>query len=108
MLTYYINSMNNGMNPQPNERYRELQQARIDEQWENTSAKFTVVEQKEIGSNTYNEVEVWINYVVGQGSTGLKIVPLYSNVYRNLLKCWKTLRALMLKQKDEKCLDVYA
>lgn len=108
MLTYYQNAMNNGMNPQPNEGYRELQQARINDQWENTSARYTVQEQNDIGSKDYTDIEVWIDYVVGQGSTGLNIVPLYSNVYRNLLKCWKPLRALMLKRKDEICLNVYA
>lgn len=72
MLTYYENAMRNGMNPQPNEGYRELQQARINDQWENTSARYMVKEQDEIGSSTYNDIEAWINYVVGQGSTGYK------------------------------------
>ena len=72
MLIYYENAMRNGMNPQPNEGYRELQQAVQDDQWENTSARFTILEQDGIGSSVYNEVEAWLNYVVGQGSTGMK------------------------------------
>ena len=30
MLTYFTNALNSGMNPQPNEGYRELQQAMPD------------------------------------------------------------------------------
>lgn len=72
MLTYFTNALNSGMNPQPNEGYRELQQAVQNDQWENTSARFTILEQDSIGSSVYNEVEAWLNYVVGQGSTGMK------------------------------------
>lgn len=72
MLTYYENAMRNGMNPQPNEGYRELQQAVQDDQWENTSARYTILEQESIGASIYNEVEAWLNYVVGQSSTGMK------------------------------------
>lgn len=72
MLIYYENAMRNGMNPQPNEGYRELQQARINDQWENTSARYMVQEQNDIGSKDYSDIEVWIDYVVGQGSTGYK------------------------------------
>ena len=72
MLTYYQNSLQGGMSPQPNEFYRELQQAAIDDQWDNTSAKYTVKEQEELGSKRYRDIEVWMNYVVGEGSTGYK------------------------------------
>lgn len=72
MLTYFTNALNSGMNPQPNEKYRELQQAVIDDQWDNTSAIEKVLEQESIGSSVYNEIDVWVNYVVGQSSTGEK------------------------------------
>lgn len=72
MLTYYQNSISKGMNLQPNEAYRQLEQARINDQWENTSARYTVLEQDEIGSAHYTEIEAWLNYVVGQTSTGVK------------------------------------
>lgn len=72
MLTYFTNALNSGMNPQPNEGYRELQQAVQNDQWENTSARFTILEQDSIGASKYNEIEAWLNYVVGQGSTGMK------------------------------------
>lgn len=72
MLTYYINSLDSGMIPQPNENYRELQQARVDDQWENTSARFVIREQQAIGLDEYIEIEAWLNYVVGQTSSGMK------------------------------------
>lgn len=72
MLTYYQNSISKGMNLQPNEAYRQLEQARINDQWDNTSARYTVLEQDEIGSAHYTEIEAWLNYVVGQTSTGMK------------------------------------
>lgn len=126
---------------QPNADYRQMQQAFIDEQWDNTTALYTIQEQAAIGSSTYNTIQVWIDFVVGATSRGLqngddfrklvfqeithdtergrmysfddniwinKIVPLYGNIYRNLLNCWKTLRALMLKRKDETSLNVNA
>lgn len=72
MLDYFTNGLDSGMNSQPNDEYRGLQQAIIDDQWDNTSAIEKVLEQDEIGSKTYSEVEVWVNYIVGQGSTGEK------------------------------------
>ena len=72
MLKYYENALNNEMLLQPNDEYTEIQQAFYNEQWENTSARIKVKEQDDIGLNTYHEVEVWINKVVGMTTTFAK------------------------------------
>lgn len=59
-------------NQLPEDMYRDLQQNYITDQWDNTSALITVEEQSEIGSDVYNEIEVWITPTVGDTSTGLK------------------------------------
>lgn len=71
-LKYYENAFYNGMVPQPDEEYRANQQAFYDEQWDNTSARITIQEQEAIGSDVYNDVEVWINKVIGTTSTFMK------------------------------------
>ena len=58
-------SIKTGMTQQPNDHYRELQQAVQDAQWDNTSTKTpenegAVLEQDDIGLPTYHEVEVWV------------------------------------------------
>ena len=58
-------SIATGMTQQPNDHYRELQQAVQDAQWDNTSTKTpenegTVLEQDGIGLPTYHEVEAWV------------------------------------------------
>lgn len=74
---YWANSLNIVGAVSPDEGYRELTQAFIDEEWENTSAKTPenggeVLEQSAIGSAEYNKIEVWISPVVGDTSSGLK------------------------------------
>lgn len=54
----------------PNDYFRDQQQAAIDQQWDCTSAKYTIKQQADFGSNVYNDIEVWIDYVVGLGSRG--------------------------------------
>ena len=58
-------SIATGMTQQPNDHYRELQQAVQDAQWDNTSTKTPenegiVLEQDGIGLPTYHEVEPWV------------------------------------------------
>ena len=58
-------SVATGMTQQPNDHYRELQQAVQDAQWDNTSTKTPenegiVLEQDGIGLPTYHEVEAWV------------------------------------------------
>lgn len=62
--------IDSGMLNQPNEKYRELQQAYIDQEWDNTTSRYVVKEQIGFGASIYNDIEVWIDYVVGLGSRG--------------------------------------
>lgn len=71
-LKFYEQSMNCGQRLQPNEAYREQQQAYISWQWDNTSALTTVEEQDGFGPLTFHEVEVWMNKVIGTTSTFMK------------------------------------
>ena len=75
-LGFFENAIASGMVPEPNQLYRDLNQAFIDEQWENTTARYTVDEQKMVDGGfpafEFDSIEVWINYVVGQTSSGVK------------------------------------
>ena len=70
ILPFFQNGLNNGAIQTPNDYFRDQQQAAIDQQWDCTSARYTIKEQFEFGSNVYNDIEVWIDYVVGLGSRG--------------------------------------
>ena len=65
------------MVPEPSQVWRDRTQAFSDEQCENTTARCTVDEQKMVDGGfpafEFESIEVWINYVVGQTSTGLVI-----------------------------------
>ena len=69
-LTFFENGLDNGIIQMPNDYFRDQQQAAIDQNWDCTSAKYTIKEQEDFGSNVYNDIEVWIDYVVGLGSRG--------------------------------------
>lgn len=69
-LPFFQNGLNNGAIQMPNDYFHDQQQAAIDQQWDCTSAKYTIKEQADFGSNVYNDIEVWIDYVVGLGSRG--------------------------------------
>ena len=71
-LSYYVNSLDTEMTQQPNDYYRGLQQAFYDAQWENTTARITIQEQDGFGLDTYHNVEVWINKVIGTTTTFMK------------------------------------
>ena len=75
-LRFFENSLESGMLPTPNEMYRDNQQAFIDEQWDNTSAKTpenggAITEQTEIGSSEYVEIEAWVRPMVSDVTRGL-------------------------------------
>lgn len=90
---FFTNGLHNGMYPQPNEEYREMQQAFIDQQWDNTSARRTIKEQDDIGSESYHEIEVWINKAIGLTTTFAKTGEDYRQLmFRNIDK--KTVRGL--------------
>lgn len=69
-LPFFENGLSNGVIQTPNNYFRDQQQAAIDQNWDCTSAKYTIKQQADFGSNTYNDIEVWIDYVVGLGSRG--------------------------------------
>lgn len=69
-LPFFENGLSSGVIQTPNDYFRSQQQAAIDQNWDCTSAKYTIKEQFEFGSNVYNDIEVWIDYVVGLGSRG--------------------------------------
>ena len=101
--------------PNPNDYYRDLTQEYIDSQWDNTSAKTpenggALLEQNGIGSNEYSCVQAWVAPTVATTSTGLNFIQLHYIVKynENPLNCWKPLRAIMLKRRDEICSNVNA
>ena len=71
-LPYFENALNGGIIQTPNDYFRDLQQAAIDNLFDCTSAKFTIREQDGIGFSTYHDIDVWLNYVVGTTSSGVK------------------------------------
>ena len=70
-FNYFENAMNSGVQPLPDEMYRDQQQQFVNLMWDNTSALITIKEQSEIGSAEYNDIEVWIDSTVGDITTGL-------------------------------------
>ena len=88
-LSFYLNSVDSGVSEQPNEFYRGLQQAFINAQWDNTTALITVQEQDGFGLDTYHDIEVWINKVIGITST--------------FMKNGEDFRQLLFREIDRKC-----
>lgn len=71
-LRFYQNSLDNGMSLQPNDDYRQLQQAFMDQAWDNTSARRVIEEQDGFGPLTFHDIDVWLNFVVGTTTTFMK------------------------------------
>ena len=71
-LPYFENSLNGGYAQNPNDYFRELQQAAIDGLFDCTSARYTVQEQDGIGVYSYHDIDVWLDYIVGTTSSGVK------------------------------------
>ena len=71
-LRFYKNSLDTGMSLQPNEDYRELQQAFINQAWDNTTARRTIEEQNSFGPLLFHEIEAWANAVIGTTTTFMK------------------------------------
>lgn len=71
-LPFFENAINSDMIPQPNDMYRGLQQAFINDQWDNSTAVITVGEETEIGSFVFEDTQVWVTPVVEDSSTGRK------------------------------------
>lgn len=71
-LDFFVNSIEGGYLKNPNDSYREFQQDLINELFDNTTAKYTIKEQDGIGTSTYHDIEVWLDYIVGMTSSGVK------------------------------------
>lgn len=71
-LPYFETGLSSGYLQSPNDFFRDLQQAAIDNLFDCTSAKYTVQEQDAIGSSTYHDIDVWLDYIVGTTSSGVK------------------------------------
>lgn len=74
---YFKNYVDAGVGITTDSAYRDLTQAFIDQQWDNTSAKTpenggVLTEQSGFGSDVYNEIEAWLSPIVADTSTGLK------------------------------------
>ena len=68
--SFFENAINNGIIQTPNDYFRDQQQAAIDQQWEYTSARYTIEEQVDFGSYDFRKIEVWVDNVVGLSSRG--------------------------------------
>ena len=71
-LPYFENALSGGIIQTPNDYFRDLQQAAVDNLFDCTSARHTVQEQDAIGSSTYHNIDVWLDYIVGTTSSGVK------------------------------------
>ena len=56
----------------PNDDYRSDMQAFINAQWDNATTMFSVNEETEVGTFTFNPIEVHINHVINESTTGRK------------------------------------
>lgn len=70
-LHFYENAIDTGIAMLPNEEYRTLQQAFIDEQWDNTTNLYEIQEQNGIGPLEFHKIETWIDYAKGMTTTGM-------------------------------------
>lgn len=71
-LPYFENALSGGYLQTPNDYFRDLQQAAVDNLFDCTSAKYTIQEQDAIGASTYHDIDVWLDYIVGTTSSGVK------------------------------------
>lgn len=70
----------------PNDYYRDLAQAFIDQQWTNGAALAPehggpIKEQEDIGSSVYNEIEAWVKNTVGDVTTGYRSSGDFIKIY---------------------------
>lgn len=71
-LRFFNNSVQNNLIPPPPTLYEDLQQEFINLEWDNTAVIEKVQEQVAIGSDEYNEIEVWVDATIADTTTGLK------------------------------------
>ena len=69
-LHFFSNMVNNStINSMPPKLYEDLQQEFINLEWDNTAVIENVQEQKNIGSDEYNEIEVWVDATIADTTT---------------------------------------
>ena len=71
-LRFFENIISHNIDTNPNTMYRDLQQEFINLQWDNTTQLITVKEERDIGSQDYDDLDVWISPTVADTSTGMK------------------------------------
>lgn len=70
-LKFYQSYMHTKMAQSPDEEYKELLQACVDDQWDNTTQVIQVLEQNYIGGTCWNPIDVRVDYAIEMG-TGFK------------------------------------
>lgn len=71
MLKYFENTLeDNVFGCNPNEQYHDLEQEYIDDNWENTSIRYTVEEQDGYGDLSFHPIEAWVNSVIASSTSG--------------------------------------
>ena len=70
-LNFYKNYLNTLAPLSPDDAYRDLMQASIDDQWCNTTQVVCAQEQNGIGSKEYNHIDIRVDYAIDMG-TGTK------------------------------------
>lgn len=68
---FYENIINNAIDTNPNQMYRDLQQAFVSLAWDNTSTMFTLEEQDGIGIYSYHDIEAWVTPTVADTTRGM-------------------------------------
>lgn len=71
-LHFFDNAINSQVASLPSAMYEDLQQEFVNLQWDNTAVIEKVLEQETIGSDNYNEIEVWVDATIADTTTGLK------------------------------------
>lgn len=70
-LKYFENTLdNNVFGCDPNEQYHDLEQEYIDDNWENTSIRYTIEEQDGYGELNFHKIEAWVNNVIATSTSG--------------------------------------
>ena len=70
-LKFFQSYMSSSWAKSPDEEYKDLLQATIDDQWDNTTQVYCVQEQDCIGSSCYHHIDVRVDYAIDMG-TGFK------------------------------------
>lgn len=70
-LKFYQNYIDSLSYASPDEAYRDLMQASVLAQWDNTTQVINIKEQDGIGSSVYKDIEVRVDYAIDMG-TGFK------------------------------------